>query len=295
MECLFLQPKENMSSEEKIALIQKNIRTAQSIKKEISRLSTLEFVSAPEVSVKRKTKIEIPQKSEQEDVLYNQISRLSIEELAVILSDLLNGISESRIKEFELKLYREIIELSNTGLETGATIEEIRDLIQELQDKIKMLEAYMSESLEEELETDAEKNLFFLTTNNENVVAFESLRKEVPNDYYEDFLTIFTNLKKGNLKGIKRLKIRGIYEIKMFKIRVIFIILDKNNFVILDAFMKKYDTSKVYRERILKLDSAISQALEYYKDNKDNLAFQGIHNGYYDEIINLLTSERRLK
>ncbi len=158
-----------------------------------------------------------------------------------------------------------------------------------------MLELYMSKSLEEELENDVEKNLFFLTTNNENVVAYESLKKEVPRDYYNDFLTIFTNLKKGNLKGIKRFKNKAIYEIKMFKIRVIFIILDQNNFVILDAFMKKYDTSKAYRERILKLNAVITQYLNYYKDNKDNLDFQGIHNGYYDELINLLTSERRLK
>ncbi len=76
-----MQPKKDMTIKEKIALIKKNIKTAYDIKKEITDLNSADKVIDLQIFDKRTPKIETHKIEEQEDQLYNQISRLSLEQL----------------------------------------------------------------------------------------------------------------------------------------------------------------------------------------------------------------------
>lgn len=297
---------QNLTLEEKIAIIKDNISSAAALTKEIkehkkSNINNSENTPKNYVEVISSTNVDSFGSLDQEfKNLYNKISMLDISELKdeeissklkKLLGDNTSFINISRIK---LLLYKEGIIYSKMLLDAKSKeeISELQNLIASLKTKIEFLDEEEELEEEETLEDDnKENNIFFLLSNKDNIIALESLRKNVPKDYYQAFKKLIIGLKTGKLKGMKRLHRQGYFELKDFKIRIIFDKLSDGNYIILDAFMKKFDTSLFYRNILAGRRREYEAKKEMYLSKHTNPEFIKEHEGYLAELIALLDSK----
>lgn len=192
-------------------------------------------------------------------------------------------------------LYKEYVIYSKMLLQTSTKSElaELQILINAITSKIELLDEL--EELEEEKELTEpiteNNNLFFLLSDSGNVIALESLRKNVPREYYPVFKELLLGLKEGKAKGLKRLARYGYLELKNFKIRVIFDKLSTGNYIILDCFMKKVDTGVSYRNNLANRYNQYQNKKNLYLDQITNPEFIKKHESYLAEILTLLDSK----
>ena len=165
--------------------------------------------------------------------------------------------------------------------------EEIRIQIADLRRKQNLLEYTREEEAVKESST-KENNLYFLTSSLGNIYFLESLRKNVPQDYYQSFKDLLLSIKNGTFKGLKKLTDIPYFEVKDFKIRITFDHLEGNNFIILDAFMKKTDTSLQINNSMINRKKQITESKEQIKKSLNDPEFQALHYGYYQDILTFL-------
>ena len=246
----------DISLEEKVALLERNGLVAKNLREEIKQMkSETPFYSTTlEKREKRgesKTSLE---ENEKLQLIYSKICLLS----SFDRNDLLIKIKECILMEnypitscidyLKIKLYQDIVTYASLALEPDGDILGAKEQIADLRLKLELLDEM--EEKEEIAQISTEHNqLFFLESQAGNVVALESLRKNIPMEYYDDFKRLFQSIEDGSLKGIKRLR-NGLYEVKDFKIRILFGFLQKGKYLVLDAFMKKEDTSEYYKSLI---------------------------------------------
>ena len=161
-------------------------------------------------------------------------------------------------------------------LESTKEIREIKELLKE---KVSLSERELCENLilhenrkieyirsrllakEDDIKEEVtQNNIILVPTLGGNIRIIDDL-EHISNDYYEGFKELITSIVDGCFKNVKRLKgdnLSHIFEVKAFKIRVVFARLDENSFALITAFIKKSDTDKLYRE------SLISKIKDYY-------------------------------
>lgn len=299
----FKSCKPNSPLEEKIAIIKQNNKKAFNMEKEIASWSKepIQITEIKEISPKSAKapilKIEIADDTKN---IYNKISLLEIndlteEEILSKLKEIIGQFSYIVINQIKLLLYKEGIIYKRMILDSSneEEIKELNKAIAAIQLKIELLDEL--EELEEEQEVEEaitnNNNLFFLLSDTGKVIALESLRKNVPREYYSAFKELLLGLKVGNAKNLKRLRRYNFLQVKDFKIRIIFEKLSNGNYVILDCFMKKVDTGISYRNNL-------ANRLKEYQKNKDNFLnkyldedFIKEHESYLAEILNILDNK----
>lgn len=303
----FKEVDKGASLEEKIATIKYNIGCSANIRKQISAwgggtLLTVASTNIPEETTKTENEIISDGTDNETNSLYNEISLLDTSDLSEeetinkIKSIIGTRISSIMINRIKLLLYKEYIIYNKMIL--AATnkdeLEELYIIIANIKTKIELLDEL--EELEDEQETEdlmtaTNNNLFFLLSDTGKVIALESLRKNVPREYYPAFKELLVGLKEGKAKGLKRLSRYGYLELKDFKIRVIFDKLSNGNYVILDCFMKKVDTGISYRNNLANRSNQYQRKQESYLNNYKNSDFIKEHEGYLAEILSLLDSK----
>ncbi len=219
------------------------------------------------------------------------IDTLDDEEASAKIKKILNtSISNAYLLGIiKFNLYQEIVEYNKMLLSSDNALEmtEINKQIAMLKRKIQLLEYAREE--EELIETSTEdNNIYFLTSTLGNIFFKESLRKNVPLDYYQAFKELLLTIKNGTFKGLKKLKDIPYFEVKDFKIRIIFTHLEGNNFLILDAFMKKADTSIQISNILKNRASNIAKIKESICHSLTDPNFIATQNSYYEEIISML-------
>ncbi len=296
----FKTPSKDATITEKIAIIKSNYQIAQKLK---DRLKT-----APETPYLAESLLTKPAQMESNpvtstvnaklDALATKISLLdsdtySDEELSTFLKKYLEEYNLSNW-ELKLKLYEEIIGYQKLIIELTSPedLMELKSTISDLYRKINLLDALEEE--QELLETATENNnIFFLTSLSENIYFFESIRKNVPKEYYPDFITLLENIKNGKFPGLKKLQALSYFEIKLFKIRLTFAKLSSNNYLIIDGFMKKEDTSAYYKSMLVNRNNQFLAAKEKYFNSMFNPDFINIHTNYYNDIIAFLSLKEK--
>ena len=106
---------------------------------------------------------------------------------------------------------------------------------------------------DEEKENEEQNNIILIPTVSGNIRIIEEL-KHIPIDYYDGFKELIESIVNGSFKNVKMLRrdndIIGACEVKLFKIRVVFIRLNINTYALVTAFVKKSDNDKLYRESL---------------------------------------------
>lgn len=304
----FKEPTLNASLDDKIEIIKSNNAKSLELQNKLRNLKS-KSITIPSVSDTDKVNFYTPSYSIKErdndvDNLYNLISlldynHLSEEEISNELNKFLknNKASQEDISKVKLMLYKDYLLYSKMMLEDISS-EEFKDLEDTL--KSLMFNISLLDDLEEEEDLSSDElnesvnqnnNIFFLLSNTGNVIALENLRKSVPREYYPQFKELLLGLKSGKLKGIKKLSHLGYYELKDFKIRITFDKLSDGNFIVIDAFMKKYDTSGYYRRKLDVRTSHYLSLQNYYLSKINDEKFLSEHSKYFDEVLTLLDSK----
>ncbi len=294
----FTEPQINATLEEKLALIKSNYKKARELESKINLIISEKNSFNPVVTNTNPEKI-IPKVAKintklnevaNEFSLFN-IRTLSDEEVMNKLKEYLKCLEFSNW-ELRLKLYEEIVSYEEILLEanTEEDIMELKATIAELSRKINLLK-----DLEEEQEllndSATNNNIFFLTSLNENIYFLESLRKSVPKEFYPDFLTLLEGIKYGKFPGLKKLNSLSYFEVKLFKIRITFARLSANNYLIIDGFMKKEDTSSYYKNMLANKNNQFLAVKDKYLTLISQPEFVNTHRNYYNDIIDFLNTK----
>lgn len=187
-------------------------------------------------------------------IMYGLIEKLSLVEKELIKE--LNKI-DNQDKEM-LEYLKEELELNNFK----------KSLCEKL-----IKEARKEEQEEEIAEKGSPKNLIFATTSRGNVYLEEDL-KDIPEEYYVEIIECLESLKNGftesnEVKGKSlknNAKLKGLHEIKQFKIRIGYINLNPNLTFVILAKTKKSDNSSQDRGDLINRNSKVGAEFQKLKE-----------------------------
>lgn len=148
---------------------------------------------------------------------------------------------------------------------------------------------------EEEAEQKEEKvqnKLIFVPSASGTPIVLNELKRIDP-AYYEGFLGLFDSIRNGSFKNFSRLtssvtSFGGIFEVKDFKIRVLFARLGPTEYAVISAFIKKVQISKGYSELLNLRSNDYHRVEQNFKVNLANEEFLKLHADYEQELDRLL-------
>lgn len=300
----FKDADDNATLEEKIELIKQNNKSASLLRNEINARGggVVLDISSPTSSTQNSARNEANKREclEEDFIhLYNQISLLDLndftgEDTFYQLRKMLGNVDPFIIDEIKLMLYKESILYGKMLLNSTdfGEIQELERSIKSITAKLELFDELEEEKEEEDipLESTQNNNLFFLESASGKVIALESLRKNIPCEYYPVFKELLLGLKEGKLSGIKKLHRLDFLQIKDFKVRIIFDKLSNGNYIILDCFIKKVYSNSSYRNNLINRKKEYQKRKSYYFANYPKPEFILEHQSYLAEILSLLDS-----
>ena len=239
-------------------------RKIETVKTSIHKLETRE------VSKKKEEIIEIEEEDEEIEEENDDEYQFYLENYRLLREDFTKKEMKEILPRRKNKNYRNIlIRLSIESIKDIKELEEMREisekeeqeeiehLIQLELKKIKMIQERLSkkeekeELKEEELE---EKNeIILVPTISGNIRLLDEI-EHISIEYYEGFKELIDSILDGTFKNIKCLTknkiLNGLYEVKLFKIRVVFKRIKDNKYALITAFVKKSNRDKLYLESL---------------------------------------------
>lgn len=201
----------------------------------------------------------------------------------------------ARICAEYLRQIKEIEELIFTEKEslTGDDLNQFKNEIIALNNRINTIKE--EKNLTSDESEKVHNNLIFVPTTSGNIRVFSDL-ESIPSEYYEGFNGLFESIIDGSFKNVKRFvnndKFNGMYEVKDFKIRVVFDRIGKNDYAIITAFVKKTNVDKSY---LTKLEISAKNYLsfkDYLKSSLSDQQFIDKNNDYKDELFKILSKSK---
>ena len=188
-----------------------------------------------------------------------QIMHGLVEKLSLVEKELIKELNNIDFKDKEMLEYvKEELELNNFK----------KNLCE------KLIEEAKKEDQEEAIaEKGSLKNLIFATTSSGKIYLEEDL-KDIPEEYYMDIIECLESLKNGftesnEVKGKSlrnNAKLKGLHEIKKFKIRIGYMNLDPNLTFVILAKTKKSDNSSQDRGDLINRNSKVGAEFQKLKD-----------------------------
>lgn len=292
------------------AAIDCNVRTSRLMRSEIEKLRRV-----AESAKKTKKPIIVEQPISEEKVLKPEIDEDFENEVDYYLSQIKELKLASIDEDFEKSIpsrkhyqYERI--LNRLKLESLRTLKEIKDLLGEegltTEDisvfqseyslelkKIELINKALAPQKEEELgEEKTENKLIFVPTQGGDIRILEEI-DSMPSEYYERFLGLFQSIKDGTFKNAQRFtgnnELAGLCEVKDFKVRVIFVRLNRDSYAVISSFIKKSDNDKAYRASVVRKYSEFLNMESSLRANLDNEEFMALQATYEQELFNKLS------
>ena len=287
------------------------------LNREISKTKReIEVLKAESIS-----KVQVPKDLHMPDFFEPEISDSSNEEFEFYLTSYknlsrffnpteINGILPKRTNKkyndillrLSLESVREI-KYARSYLKTEDLSEEEKKELQFIIDvETKKIEYLKSKLLkkEDELveEVEEEKNSIILVPNTFGNIRIIDELEHIPSEYYDGFRQLIESIVDGTFKGVKMLHLNntvGVFEVKAFKIRVVFTKIAYNTYALITAFVKKTDTDKLYRETLLGKIRDYMLIEEYIKHNLQNKEFIAQNEQNLQLLWNILAPVEALK
>ncbi len=297
----FLSPKDDDTIERKIEIIKANITTAKIMLDKI-KVSKKPVVSEQTEVVFKEENTRCDAKEDQKMLsIVGKITSLNIEgmsddeatqEILKIVNEEYFGFSEKLANQIKIGIYKEIVEYRNMlmGEDALEIKEDVKVILRELRRKIYLI----GEALEEKelLETAENDNkLYFLVSDAGNIYFLENIRKNAPKEYYQLFLDLLMDIKKGAFPGLKRMTRLGYFEVRLNDIRITFDRISKDSYVIIDGFTKKEDTSSLYKSTMENRASQYAGMRNIYINSLSKADFRELHFRYFNDIVGFLESK----
>ena len=195
----------------------------------------------------------------------------------------------------ELNETKEVLDTDKDSLSKNELLE-LKEDINKNNKMITLLKESLKPPKEEKKEQKQKNNIIFSKTTGGNVRVIEEL-ESIPSEYYPAFQELFDSIEDGTLKGIKRFSnnnaLKGILEVRGFKVRVVFAKLSKKDYVVITAFTKKVDVDRGY---LLPLTSKVTDYRneeKYIKENLEKTPFQEENKEYRERLFSLLENKKK--
>lgn len=201
----------------------------------------------------------------------------------------------ARICAEYLRQIKEIEELIFTEKDalTGDDLNQFKNEIIALNNRINTIKE--EKKLTSDESEKVHNNLIFVPTTSGNIRVFSDL-ESIPSEYYEGFTELFQSIIDGSFKNVKRFvnndKFNGMYEVKDFKIRVVFDRIGKNDYAIITAFVKKTNIDKSYLTKLEISAKSYLSFKDYLKSNLNDQEFIDKNNDYKDELFKILSKNK---
>ena len=201
-----------------------------------------------------------------------------------------------RLQTESLKAIKELKDLIATEDLDEKDLLECKKFILDENKKIKMLSQILSMK-EEDISSEAKKNRVILVPSFSgdeviNIRIIEDM-KRIPFEYYPKFLELFNSIINGTFKGVKKFvnntNIVGIYEVKDFKIRILFSKIAKDTYAVITAFVKKTDSNSIYKEGVTQKATAFNDIKKKIVSLLDNPEFIEENDKYVQELIDIMS------
>ena len=296
-------------SKDELVQLQQQEQNISKLKEEINRLKLNKKVVNKETSPQTNNNVVVCEEKEddsyEEDemnfylVSYRQLrEEFDEEEIKATLprkkhpkyKDILLRLSLESIKEI-----KEVKELLRTDGISQDEKELCNKIIENENKKIDYIKSKLLKEEKEEVEEIEEKNnIILVPTLFGNIRIIDDL-EHIPNEYYDGFKELIESIIDGTFKNVKIFKnnnsLVGITEVKLFKIRLVFSRLSTNDYALITAFVKKFDTDKLYQESLAAKVREYRSIETKLKDNLNNPEFLEENEKYVKELWNILSPE----
>ncbi len=298
---------EDVSLKELLLIMDKNKAIAKEKEEEITKMITIsseeEIIPRKDI-VKQDNKVVIKEGKdgafEEEVMLYlnelNKINEDNISNIEAVLPNRDDYNYERIIYRLELEVLKNIKEIRNFVKEESLLPDEKAIFDAEIsleQEKLLLLKEALLPVNEEVVEE--ENNLIFIPTTGGNIRVLNELEK-MPVEYYPAFLDLLLSIKNSTFKNAKRFSnndnLAGILEVKGFQVRILYERLDKNNYAVISAFIKKTNNDNGYRAFLDQKISDYFAIKERIKSLLDNEEFLKENKLVEEKIFNLLTKDK---
>ncbi len=284
---------------ELIKALKSNVRTANSVRKEISKLKNA-ILSDSEALEENKEQCIICDDSDEDDddleyeYYYEPIKAISMDESSETVKEIIEESLPSKnnsnyfniVNRIKAEIFKEILVYSSMLDETSDLefIEEVKSCISFEQLKLSLVKT-CENSKKIESANEIKNNIVFFNRNSDRTYAMDDI-KSISSEYYESFLELLESIEDGSFKNIRRLtttnnKLNSISEVKGFKTRIIFDKVGKNTFIILQLAVKKSDFDKEYRE-------SLTNRVSIYRCYKPSIVENAKDNKYLEENSSIL-------
>lgn len=242
----------------------------------------------------------IDQEFEEEAMyFYSEVNDLKLDKLEDILEEVLPPRShynyERILRRIQTEFLREIKEIrdfiANEDLETSEVLE-LNDDIATLLVKIKAISDELSKTPEEIASSTVKENtIVFVPTTMGNIRVLDDMER-IPSSYYKKFDSLFTSIKDGTFKGVKKMHgaLDGLSEVRDIPTgaRVTFMRLDRNTYAIISAFVKKTVNNSGYQKMVENHYQNYRVQEQSLKNNLSNQEFMSLHAEYERELFDRL-------
>lgn len=305
MELIKIDPS-SKTSQELLSIMDENTKITRDMAKQIKKLheeSTRETtsVSFPEPNFKEEPEIKEEDEDFEQTVSYffKKIDLLDDVSPDILTKNLPNQDDydyEKILLRLRAELLRKSVELLRFIKEEDLSSEDRLAFETELSknnDKMTILRNLMltKEEQDEHKEETARNKLIFVPSPSGTPIVLNELKRIDP-VYYEDFLGLFDSIRTGRFKNFTRLTANnggyGVFEVKDFKIRVLFARLGPTEYAVISSFTKKVQTSKGYNELVTLRINDYQRVEQALKANLVSEEFLKINADYEQELDRLL-------
>lgn len=196
-----------------------------------------------------------------------------------------------RLMAESLKDIKDYLEMNTFELNQEERLQ-IKKEIKWERNKISIFQAILKESKEEikEMQEVQENNLIFVPTVSGNIRVLNEI-ESIDIEYYQRFYGLFQSIKNGTFKNVKSLsgnEFVSIYEVRDTNVRVVYQLLDKNNYAIITSFVKRSSNEGGYRDKLGNKIANYFNVKETLKENLNNSKFIDENKKYEEQLFNML-------
>lgn len=304
---------ETATEEQLTATIECNNRTASLMTSEIEKLKKVAEIAkksskpvpteTPQLTPQDKPKV-FDKDFEDEVEYYNsQLKELNLsnieDEIQSVLPSRKHYQYERILMRLKLESIRVIKEIKELLIEEGLTPSDVESFKEEIDlefKKIELIDKYLKPIKEEVVEETKENNLIFVPTPGGNIRVLDEI-ESIPQDYYEKFNGLFRSIKDGTFKNVRQFDnnsdLAGLCEVKDFKVRVVFVRLDKDSYAVISAFTKKTDNDRAYRGALIKKYTDYQMIEDRLKASLQNEEFMKEQQKYEDELFRIMAPSQK--
>ncbi|MCI8779030.1 MAG: hypothetical protein HFI87_07785 [Bacilli bacterium] len=303
----------DLTIEEKNIIIKKvysyNLTITQKITKENEELEKIENTDADGIA---NIKLHIPLKtivSSETEQINNKpidisnyvefIEQISEPDDFIVLADMVNEHKYEEVINYLLKhYYLELITIKRLQYEEKNN-NDFNEYEQHIKDIIDNLHYLQISQQQDDLSIN--NQILYLTTQYGNNIFLNSLN-QIPSEYYDNISIAFNSIINGNFKNNKRVgkKSDGFYsallEVKSDKVRIFYLKITSNLYLIIDVIIKKFNTNNEYGRFIRGISKeGFLQIKKFLKmTDSEQQTLLGEHANATAEIGLILNGKKRL-